>query len=377
MIVLDRLSAAGAELSNHIAQFPAVKSALGPHLRARLRDEDWIKSPELCSFVRPLTLPEAPLTPEQVQHVLAKQNMLSPDATSLDALEHSLTEDVSIVSGIRNWFRDLRGVTGLELDRRLHALSAEMQAVATLPNFGTVEKLRRVGSGSRPDYLVRMSDTVLVIEVKALLGRAWAMGVVQTLMRALREVGEMVAVYEVIVQARSSAVTTGQIDLAVANVKITELIDAIERVASSGAVEAMGTHLTVAPRSAVARRQGVYSSFRDLVVPDDWLDESRSRGPSMQTVKGKANNAWGQCERYRQEADSNHQIHVAWLVGESWHVNPLLTTCHKDLTEWLSTDVWPNFQHRSLVADFTDSFLPVWFVPGSPIVAPVELVGTK
>ena len=86
MIVLDRLSAAGAELSNHIAQFPAVKSALGPHLRARLRDEDWIKSPELCSFVRPLTLPEAPLTPEQVQHVLAKQNMLSPDATSLDAL---------------------------------------------------------------------------------------------------------------------------------------------------------------------------------------------------------------------------------------------------------------------------------------------------
>jgi hypothetical protein len=180
---------AAAWLSREIGSRTLVSRALGALLRRRLASDDWIKSPLLTSFLRPMTPPRLwRPSEEDVRHVLSREREIPPGATPLDALEDLLSRfEKRAIGDVRRWFRDLRGMRGYWFDKRMQTLEYEMLSVSVPMDWAEVTRVERDPAHKTPDLVATAQGLTVVAEAKALLGKYWPVKIVQTMLRSLEE----------------------------------------------------------------------------------------------------------------------------------------------------------------------------------------------
>ena len=365
--VLAEIRVAADRLSERISNFPLVNKALGRQLRERLRQDDWIKSPELYSFARPLGTPLLWKPDDRIQeHIRQQRAALPAAATTLDAFEQVLSLNISVVDGVEHWFKELGTASGRELDERLHALAAEMSALGTVVDTGKVQKLRR-GQSQRPDYIIEMPGYILALESKALMGRAWPVGVAQTLMKALIEIEQMDQASEVMLVLGGVNEPTERHRRVVDGIDLRDLIGVIDGVATSGEPRSIGG-MDVLPRSLLARELGLLASFYPIDTLDDWDRDLFLRSPTLLAAQQAAFDGWRQCAGIEIDTASP-RLDMACIMPECWLGHPEISNKQMELAAWLQSAVWPTRPSRALAVSFRDLLVPVWFV--SPDLSPI------
>ncbi|MCH7835956.1 MAG: hypothetical protein IH864_03730 [Chloroflexi bacterium] len=362
--VLERLETTAARLIREIEARPRVDSSLGAWLKVRLAEDDWIKSPELVNFTRRLTDDLEPYwkpDQESIDHMARQLAKFSPEATSLDALEHNLEAfDKHSVGGIRNWFKEIGGESGYWLDKRIHSVAWEMLAVATLFEWSGVSKLRRSNKTRVPDYLIDMGTLTLVVECKTIFGRVWPLVVFRTVIRALRRLGGMTETDQTMFLLNPLA-TTKDVEEEIADLSIEDIVSAIGDVVGGSSEQVLTPNLRLVPRTEIARRLRLETSYRAIQNDQDFEHEVATWQPSIDSIKQEAVAAWDQCGRWV-ATPTTIRLDVATIAGEFWLGHPDFSTHQAVLQQWLTDEIWPIHPGRAIMARFSEIPKPVWFV---------------
>lgn len=363
--LLDNLKFHATELIGSIEARPRTNGTLGPWLKQRLCDQDWIKSLDLLNFTRRLTdEPDLFWKPDlnDLAHVTKQLAKFDADATSLDAFEHILEafEQCSL-EGINNWFSEIGGEAGYWLDKRIHSAAWEMFAIASVFEWAKVSKLRRSNKTRVPDYFIDMGSLGLVVECKTLFGRPWPLVVLRTVARSLRRLGGVNDTDETMFVVNYRA-RVQDIEQEIAALSIEETIQRVSSVAHFGIDEPLSPNIIIKPRSKVARRLGLHASYLDLETDDDFDREFAIWTPSQDAIRREAITAWSQCENWVAPSSIALRFDTVAIMAEAWPGHPDLSNNQALLREWLTREVWPTSPNRVLMAQFGDIFKPVWFV---------------
>ena len=364
--VLSRLRARAGRLCVEIDARPTVATTFGRWFKHRLNDDDWIKSLTLVNFTRPIEADKEPLwkpTPEELAHIQKQLALLPSGSTTLDALEHILrTFQQQAVGGIGNWFSEIGGPTGYQMDLRIHSLGWEMAAIAAFCEWSKVSKLQQLRTSGVPDYLIDMGELVIVMEGKRRFGRSWPLVVLRTMLRALAGIGGMSEAQQVMIVADDPDVGTAEVERDIADLSIETLIQAVRRVALTGSDEKVTPNLIATRRTDVASDLGLLASYHRIETMDDWDRQFASLTPTLPSIQGAASDAWDQCDQHPVIPSATMRLNAAAITAESWPGHPDLSDNQRRLREWLETEVWPQRSDRMLVADFGDILRPVRFV---------------
>lgn len=358
-LVAERLREVAEDISRRLENCPTVVLYLGSHIRARLAMPDWIKSPELFTFAKPMQ----PLrlwrpTEEEAEHVQRKFQDLD-GLTTLEAFELNLALDVRDVVGFEGWFQELGGVTGVHFDRRLHALTSEIEAIGRLIEVGKVEKLRSKNS-QRPDYVADVPNFTVRLEAKTILRRAWAVSILQTMLRALVELKALPCANEVMAIAVDPDMPTGQFDDWIGRLSVEELVTAVAQ--ASDGIEAELGPFRVVPRSEVARELGLHATYIPVWSLEDFSRDLKYREPTLEAFKFAAAGAWGQCEGYVVHGAQKPMLDMAWISAEATVGHPDLSPIQAQIREWLENEIWPHYPFRAIGCSFPDLLGGAWFV---------------
>lgn len=363
--VIERaLRETAARLSEEIRSRPLVGRAMGRHLLRRLASGDWIKSPMLTSFLRPMDLPRLwRPSGDDVRHVISRYRELGPGATTLDAFEEMLGRfDQRAVGGVERWFEELEGPRGYWFDKRAHALTFEFCA-ATAMEWGDVEKLERDERRRTPDLVARWRGLTIVADAKVLFGRYWPLKIVQTMLRTLEERFAVREVGSVIVVPWNKDVRPEALEAEVDKLDVDTLVGAVEAV-TAGTRRFGVTPSLVMERATEPDRAHGERAFADH-LPDDekWRPFFDSLSTRAEAIRRACREAWGQCEAYDVgEWAVGRRLDVAFVAGEYLLLHEDLAPTQAMVQGWLESEVWPAYPQRSVVIGSPEILRPVWFV---------------
>ncbi len=367
------LKEAGSRLSGAICSKPFVSRAMGRHLLRRLASGDWIKSPLLTSFLRPMTLPHlCRPSGDDIRHAVLRLDELGPGATTLDALEQALEDfDRRSVGALRQWFKELRGLTGYWFDKRMQTLEFEMCAAAATMEWADVTILDRDPPRKTPDFLARTGGLIIVADAKLLLGKYWPIKIVRTMVHALEENFGLTAARGVIVVPSGRQIKPESLEEEVANLSVGTLVGAVEAVAG-GSPSFPLTCSLVMERATERDRAYSQRAFAGH-LPDDkqWRPFFDSLSTKAETIRRACQEAWDQCGAYGVgEWALGQRLDVAFVAGEYFLLHEDLGPTQALLRAWLQSEVWPAHPRRAVVMASTEMLKPVWFL--NPALRPAQ-----
>lgn len=334
-----------------------VKNWLGAHLLKRLGTLDWIKSPELYNFGRPMA--EDPpkyrgLTDEEIKRIEAPLAALPADATSLDGFEYLLAKvGEESVSGIAHWFAELGGAEGYAFDQRFNSLIHEFRMMAPMLGRWKIEKMAANGVGA-PDYRMTWQHIRMFVDAKRLFGKSWPLKVFRTMIHAIKRYGGFEDATRVMVLANPGV--EGRLD----SIDAGEFIGSVLDVATGVKILAPVGGVRVIPRTALAERLGVYASYRPLNSEADCAAEIESWKPNPDLFFDKIVEGWRQAEKH---VVDHCDVPVVALSGELLAGHPNLADNDAQIRSWLTEYVWPDHHRRALMVLYEDqSYRPEWYV---------------
>ena len=364
--VLESLRRAAAQLSEQIQARPFVSRALGRPLLQRLGEDDWIKSPLLTSFLRPMGLPRLwRPSEEDVRHVLSREREIPPGSTALDALEDLFIRlDKRAVGGVRRWFEELRGLRGYWFDKRVQTLTYEMLSVSVAMDWAEVARIERDPAHKTPDLVATAQGLTVVAEAKSLLGKYWPVKIVQTMLRSLEEVFGLETVGQITVILSNMDVQPELLEREVDQLTVDGLITAVNHVATVGGSLQLTTSLVVeraTPTDLLYGQRAFPAHFPDN--NEEWRALFESLSSGIEGIRQACREAWAQCEAHDvQESVSQRRLDVAFVSGEYFLVHDDLSPIQRQVREWLESEVWPAHPRRAVVLVSTDMLQPVWFI---------------
>jgi len=364
--IQEALRKAAAQLSEEMRSRPFVSRALGSLLLRRLASDDWIKSPLLTSFLRPVTPPRLwRPNEEDMRHVISKQRELQPGATALDALEDLLSRfDKRAVGGAKRWFEDLAGLRGYWFDKRMQTLSLEMLSVAGAMDWAEVTRLERDPARKTPDLIARAQGLIVVADAKALLGRYWPVKIVQTMLRALQENFGQETVGRIIVVLSNMDVQPELLEREVDQLTVDSLAAAVEVVATIGGSFGLTDNLVVeraTPTDLLYGQRAFPAHLPD--TNEEWRALFDSLSSGIEGIRQACLKAWAQCEAYDvQESASERRLDVAFVAGEYFLLHEDLAPTQSQVRDWLQSEVWPAHPRRAVVLVSTEMLQPVWLI---------------
>lgn len=351
-------------LAQAIAGSRRISRTLGPALRGRLQSDDWIKSPVLVSFLRPMK-PPSPLEnpPDVHQGIVAQVSDVPPGATSLYALESVLSDvDKESVSGIEHWFAELGHHEGYWLDKRLQSWSFEIAAMPRLRSQRIV-KLPKLPASKGPDYVVRAPGVTLVMEAKLIFGPTWPLKILQTMLEALDDIAGWDEAGSVFVYPVDRDLDTSVLENEVATLAVDTLLHAISEVISRATDVLLTPHLVMSPRSVTERLLRLRAFSARLPSRPDQIDAlfDSLRTP-VDTIRRAAEAAWEQCAGCRHPDGTELRLDIALIGSENLPVVVDFGRTELALKEWLGREVWPNQPFRGLCFYLTGRLHPVWLL---------------
>jgi hypothetical protein len=357
-------------LDEAIAGSPRISRTVGPALRRRLRSDDWIKSPMLVSFLRPMK-PPSPLEnpPEVHQQVLARFSQFPLGATSLYALESALDQfEKESVSGTENWIGELRDHRGYWLDKRLQSWGFEM---AAMPRLGAqrITKLPKLPASKSPDYVVSVPGMVLVMDAKSIFGATWPFKILHIMLETLDEIVGWNCAGMVFVHPTVQNVETGILEDEVARVGLDAVLEAIQQVGAASTETLLTPNLAMSPRAPAERLLGLRAFRARLSLrPDDNSALFASLRTPIATICGAAEDAWEQCGHYTHPDHGVLRLDVAAIASENLPVVLDFGQTELALRQWLRSEVWPKHPFRAVCLYLTGQLNPIWLT--GPAVAP-------
>ena len=362
--VQEPLRKAAARLSEEISSRPFVSRALGSLLLRRLAADDWIKSPLLTSFLRPVTPPRLwKPTEEDMRHVTSRHRELQ-GTTTLDGLEDSLRDfDKRAVGGAKRWFRDLAGLRGYWFDKRMQTLDFEMFAAVAM-DWAEVARLERDPARKTPDLMARAQGLIVVADAKALLGRYWPVKIVQTILRALEENFSQETVGRIIVVLSNMDVQPELLEREVDQLTVDSLAAAVDVVATIGGSFGLTDNLVVeraTPTDLLYGQRAFPGHLPD--TNEEWRALFDSLSSGIEGIRQACLKAWAQCEAYDvQESASERRLDVAFVAGEYFLLHEDLAPTQSQVRDWLQSEVWPAHPRRAVVLVSTEMLQPVWLI---------------
>jgi hypothetical protein len=355
---------AAARLSEEISSRPFVSRALGSLFLRRLAADDWIKSPLLTSFLRPVTPPRLwKPTEEDMRHITSRHKELQ-GTTTLDGLEHTLRDfDKRAVGGAKWWFRDLAGLRGYWFDKQMQTTSFEMLFMATM-DWAEVTRLERDPARKTPDFVARAPALIIVADAKSLLGKYWPLKIVQTMLRALEEDFGLETVGRIIVVLSNMDVQPELLEHEVDQLAVDSLVDAVEVVANGGGNFPLTANLVVeraTPTDLFYGQRAFPAHLPD--TNEEWRALFDSLSSGIEGLRQACLKAWAQCEAYDvQESASERRLNVAFVSGEYFLLHEDLAPTQSQLRDWLQSEIWPARPRRAVVLVLREMLQPVWLI---------------
>jgi hypothetical protein len=363
--IREALKETAARLSQEIRSKPLVARAMGRHLLRRLASDDWIKSPLLTSFLRPMTLPQLwRPSGDDIRHVVSRYHELGQSATALDAFEEMLEAfDRRAVGGVEGWFGELGRPRGYWFDKRAQALTFEFCA-ATAMEWADVEKLERDERRRTPDLIARWRGLTIVADAKVLFGRSWPLKIVHTMLRTLQESVGLAEVGGVIVIPSRSDIEPELLEAEVDKLTVDTLVGAAAALAGGTASFRVTPNLVMERATVWDRFYGIRAFPAHLPGGgEEWRALFNSLSAGVDAIARACEKAWDQCEAYDvQESASMRRLDVAFVAGEYFLLHEDLAPTQALVREWLESEVWPTQPRRSVVIASTEVLQPVWFV---------------
>jgi hypothetical protein len=363
--IQNALKKSAARLSEQIRSRPLVARAVGRHLLRRLRSDDWIKSPLLTSFLRPMTLPRL-WRPSQddLRHVISRCDELGAGATTLDVFEEMLERfEERAVGGVERWFEELGKPRGYWFDKREQALSFEFCA-ATAMEWADVEKLERSEGRRTPDLVARWRGLTIVADAKVLFGRYWPLKIVNTMLQTLEGSYGLAEVGDVIVIPCRRDIEPELLEAEVDKLSVESLVSGVAALAG-GAVSFGVTPSLIMERATVWDRfYGIRAFPAHLPGGDEeWRTLFDSLSPGVDGIARACREAWDQCEPYDvRERGAGRRLDVAFVAGEYSLLHQDLAPTQALVQEWLQSEVWPVYPQRSVVIASPEILRPIWFI---------------
>lgn len=368
--VRDALRQLAEALDKSIARSPRISRTVGPALRRRLRSDDWIKSPMLVSFLRPMKPPSPFENPPGVhQQALARFSEFPFGATSLYALESTLDRfEEESVSGTDNWIGELGDHSGYWLDKRLQSWGFEMAAMPRL-RARCITKLPKLPATKSPDYAVSVPGMILVIDAKSIFGPTWPFKIVHIMLETLDEIVGWNCAGMVFVHPAAPNVDTAILEDEVARVRLDTVLEAIQQVAAASTGTLLTPSLAMSPRAPAERLLGLRAFRARLSLRPDENDAlfASLRTP-IATICGAAEDAWEQCSHYEHPDHGALRLDVAAIASENLPVILDFGRTELALRQWLHSEVWPKHPFRALCLYLTGQLNPTWLI--GPAVAP-------
>jgi hypothetical protein len=371
--VPDILRQLAQGLNEAIAGSSWISRTLGPALRRRLQSDDWIKSPLLVSFLRPMRAPSPLQNPPHVhQGILATLTRTPPGATALYALESVLTAiENESVSGIEHWFHELGNHEGYSLDKRLHSWTFELAAMPRLESQRIV-KLPKLPASRSPDYVVRAPRMTMVMEAKLIFGPTWPLKIVHIMLETLDEIVGWQNAGMVFVHPTGKNVTTSTLENEVAALTLDALLQAIEEVVGNSAEVLLSANLTMSLRTTIERELGIRALPVHLPSkPQDIDAVLASLKTPTDTICHAAEDAWQQCAHYEESDDDQLRLDVALVGSENLPAVRDFGQVKFALRQWLLSEVWPQHPSRALCLYLTGRLWPVWLLDPAAVCWPV------
>jgi len=363
--IQNALRETAARLSEQIRSRPLVARAMGRHLLRRLGSDDWIKSPLLTSFLRPMTHPHLwRPSADQVRHVISRSAELGAGATTLDTFEEMLERfDERAVGGVERWFEELEGPRGYWFDKREQALTFEFLA-ATAMEWADVEKLERHERRRTPDLVARWRGLTIVADAKVLFGRYWPLKIVQTMLRTLEEGFGVAEVGGVIVTPRTNNARPEALEAEVDKLDVDTLVAAVEAVVAGSARIGLTASLVMERATVWDRFYGIRAFPAHLPGGgDEWRALFDSLSTGVNAIARACREAWDQCEAYEvQESGRGRRLDVAFVGGEYLLLHQDLARTQVVVQGWLQSEIWPAYPQRSVVIASPEVLKPIWFV---------------
>jgi hypothetical protein len=363
--VIERaLSGATAWLREEIRLRPLVARAVGRHLLRRLAADDWIKSPLLTSFLRPMGLPRLwRPSPGDVRHVLSRESELGQRATGLDAFEDALRGfEERAVGGVGQWFKELARLRGYWFDKRMQTLEFEVYAAVAI-EWAEVAILERDPGRKTPDFVARAPGLIIVGDAKLLLGKHWPVKIVGTMLRALEASFGLKEVRDVIVVPSTGDIDPESLEVEVDELTVDALVAAVRAVArGSGRFPVTGS-LAMEPATERDRFYGQRAFPAHFPGREEWGPLFDSLSTRFGTIRKHCHEAWEQCEAYDMgESVGESRLDVAFVAGEYFLLHEDLGPTQALVRGWLGSEVWPGHPERAVVMASTEMLKPVWFV---------------
>jgi hypothetical protein len=369
-VIEEALRETAARLSEQIRSRRLVARTVGRHLLRRLGSDDWIKSPLLTSFLRPVDLPGLwRPSGDEMRHVLSRRTELGPAATTLDLLEEALKDfETRSVGGVGQWFRELTGLRGYWFDKRMQTLEFEMYAAVAM-EWADVTILQRNRARKTPDFVARAEGLIIVGDAKLLLGKYWPLKIVTTMLRALEEDFGVTPAGSVIVVPRGRDVDPQRLEDEVANLSVGTLAEAVQAVAAGSPSFPLTRSLVMERATERDRAHGQRAFPAHLPAGGD---ERRALFDSLWTraeaIRKACEEAWDQCEAYGVgERDAERRLDVAFVAGEYFLLHEDLGPTQALVRGWLQSEVWPAHPRRTVVMASTEMLKPVWLA--NPLLA--------
>lgn len=364
-VIQQALRQTAGRLSEEIRSRPLVARAVGGLLLRRLKADDWIKSPLLTSFLRPMTLPHLwRPSPSEIRHVLCRDSEMGRGATSLDALEETLKDfDRRSVGGVGQWFKELAGLRGYWFDKRMQTLAFEMYAAVAM-EWADVTKLERRAVRKTPDFVARARGLIIVADAKLLLGKYWPLKIVHTMLRTLEESFGLAEVGGVIVIPCRRDIEPELLDAEVEKLTVDSLVSAVAALAGGTASFRVTPNLVMERATVWDRFYGIRAFAAHLPGGgEEWRALFDSLSAGVDAIARASEEAWGQCDAYvLQESGSERRLDVAFLAAEYMLLHQDLAATQRLVWAWLESRVWPVRPQRSVVLASTEMLNPVWFV---------------
>ena len=362
--IQQALKETAARLSEEIRSKPLVARAMGRHLLRRLASDDWIKSPLLTSFLKPMSPPRLWRPgPSEIPHVRSRHNELGRGATALDALEDTLKDfDRRSVGGVSQWFKGLGHLTGYWFDKRMQTFTFEIYAAGAM-EWADVAILERDPARKTPDFVAQAWGLIIVGDAKLLLGKYWPLKIVTTMLDALEQEFGLKEVSGVIVVPSTKDIHPESLEEEVSNLTVDTLVEATGGVAAGSPSFAVTRSLVMERATERDRAYGRRAFAGHLPDDERWRPFFDSLSTRAAAIRKACEEAWDQCETYDAgEWPSERRLDVAFVAGEYFLLHEDLAPTQALVREWLQSEVWPAHPRRSLVMASQEVLQPVWFV---------------